>query len=108
MSFSRLVAHNFKQLTTPVIGATLMLCMGAAQAEDSSLVIRGKDGWLFPGWGSLTTVDTKSIDSNTAFASITQFRIAAVVATILAVGSYLAFVKLLNLQFPVWPSFITG
>jgi hypothetical protein len=31
-----------------------------------------------------------------------------VLATILAIGSYLAFVKLLNLQFPVWPSFITG
>ena len=31
-----------------------------------------------------------------------------VLATILAVGSYLAFIKLLNLQFPVWPSFITG
>jgi hypothetical protein len=30
------------------------------------------------------------------------------VATVLAIISYLAFVKLLNLQFPVWPSFITG
>lgn len=29
-------------------------------------------------------------------------------ATILAVGSYVAFVLLLKLQFPVWPSFITG
>lgn len=32
----------------------------------------------------------------------------AILATILAVGSYLAFVVLLKLQFPVWPSFITG
>jgi hypothetical protein len=31
-----------------------------------------------------------------------------ILSTILAVGSYVAFVKLLNLQFPVWPSFITG
>ena len=31
-----------------------------------------------------------------------------ILATILAVGSYLAFVVLLKLQFPVWPSFITG
>lgn len=30
-----------------------------------------------------------------------------IVATVLAAGSYLAFVKLLNLQFPVWPSFLT-
>ncbi len=31
-----------------------------------------------------------------------------VLATILAVGSYLAFIVLLKLQFPVWPSFIVG
>ena len=31
----------------------------------------------------------------------------ALLATILAVGSYLAFVVLLKLQFPVWPSFMT-
>jgi hypothetical protein len=31
-----------------------------------------------------------------------------ILATVLAVVSYLAFVKLLNLQFPVWPSFIVG
>lgn len=31
-----------------------------------------------------------------------------VLATVLAVGSYLAFVKLLNLQFPVWPAFLTN
>jgi Tripartite tricarboxylate transporter TctB family len=31
-----------------------------------------------------------------------------VLATILSIGSYLAFVVLLKLQFPVWPTFITG
>ena len=31
-----------------------------------------------------------------------------VLATILAIGSYLAFIMLLKLQFPVWPSFIVG
>jgi hypothetical protein len=31
-----------------------------------------------------------------------------ILSTILAIGSYLAFIKLLNLQFPVWPTFITG
>ena len=29
-------------------------------------------------------------------------------ATALSVGSYLAFIKLLKLQMPVWPAFITG
>ena len=33
---------------------------------------------------------------------------AAVLATILAIMSYLAFIVLLNLQFPVWPAFITA
>ena len=32
----------------------------------------------------------------------------AVLATVLAIGSYVAFVVLLKLQFPVWPSFITA
>lgn len=32
----------------------------------------------------------------------------AILATVLAVGSYLAFVVMLKLQFPVWPSFIVG
>jgi hypothetical protein len=31
-----------------------------------------------------------------------------VLATILAIGSYLAFIVMLKLQFPVWPSFIVG
>jgi len=31
-----------------------------------------------------------------------------ILAAILAVGSYLAFVMLLKLQFPVWPTFIAG
>lgn len=37
-----------------------------------------------------------------------KVREVAILSTILAVGSYLAFVVLLKLQFPVWPTFITG
>ena len=37
-----------------------------------------------------------------------KFKEVAILATILSIGSYGAFVKLLNLQFPVWPTFITG
>lgn len=32
----------------------------------------------------------------------------AILATILAVGSYVAFIWALKLQFPVWPSFVTA
>jgi len=35
-----------------------------------------------------------------------NFKEAFILATILAVFSYLAFIKLLNLQFPVWPAFV--
>lgn len=37
-----------------------------------------------------------------------NFKEVTVVATLLAIMSYLAFVVLLKLQFPVWPTFITG
>jgi hypothetical protein len=37
-----------------------------------------------------------------------KFKRTFVLATVLAVGSYLVFVMALALQFPVWPEFITG
>jgi hypothetical protein len=37
-----------------------------------------------------------------------KFKATFILATILAVMSYVAFVVLLKLQFPVWPEFITG
>ena len=37
-----------------------------------------------------------------------KFKTTFILATSLAVISYVAFVKILNLQFPVWPAFITG
>jgi hypothetical protein len=37
-----------------------------------------------------------------------KFKEVLILATILAVGSYFAFVVALKLQFPVWPTFITG
>ena len=37
-----------------------------------------------------------------------KFKATFILATVLAIGSYLAFVVALKLQFPVWPAFITG
>ncbi len=37
-----------------------------------------------------------------------NFKEAIILATILAILSYFAFIKLLNLQFPVWPAFLTA
>lgn len=36
-----------------------------------------------------------------------RYRETFILATVLAIVSYLAFIKLLNLQFPVWPAFLT-
>ena len=37
-----------------------------------------------------------------------RLRDVLILASILAVGSYLAFIVLLKLQMPVWPTFIAG
>lgn len=37
-----------------------------------------------------------------------KFKPTLILATALAIGSYLVFVLALKLQFPVWPEFITG
>ncbi len=37
-----------------------------------------------------------------------KFKPTLLLATALAIGSYLVFVLALKLQFPVWPEFITG
>jgi hypothetical protein len=37
-----------------------------------------------------------------------NFKEILILAVVLSIGSYLAFIVLLKLQFPVWPTFITG
>ena len=37
-----------------------------------------------------------------------KFKEGLILATVLAVMSYVAFIALLKLQFPPWPAFITG
>jgi hypothetical protein len=37
-----------------------------------------------------------------------RLREVLILATILAAGSYIAFILLLKLQIPVWPTFISG
>lgn len=47
-------------------GCAMVLGALGAQAQDvSSIVLKGKDGWLFPGWGSLTQVDRSGLDEST-------------------------------------------
>jgi len=50
---------------------------------------------------ALTIVSAKAGD-------VFKLKEVLVVATVLAIISYGAFIKLLNLQFPLWPAFISG
>jgi len=51
-------------------GSQVTAAPAAAQAQPApptqAMVLVGKDYWLFPGWGSLTKVDTKGIEQSTA------------------------------------------
>ncbi|MGE8050214.1 alginate O-acetyltransferase AlgX-related protein [Pseudomonas monteilii] len=61
---SSLFNRSIKHLATGLLLAGLAL--PSAHADDSSIVLRGNDGWLFPGWGSLTEVDSRGIEASTA------------------------------------------
>jgi Tripartite tricarboxylate transporter TctB family len=56
---------------------------------------------LIAGIYALTFIVSKAGDTF-------KFKEVFILATVLAIGSYLAFIVLLKLQFPVWPTFITG
>ncbi|KAG0921607.1 hypothetical protein G6F31_020252 [Rhizopus arrhizus] len=53
------------------------MAVAAHAQEGSSIVIQGKDNWLFPGWGSLTQVDTRGIDASTQLVRETRDALAA-------------------------------
>lgn len=55
-----------RRLASVLTAALLAIASAAVNAQDaSSIVIQGKDNWLFPGWGSLTQVDMRGIDAST-------------------------------------------
>jgi hypothetical protein len=56
---------------------------------------------LIAGIYALTIISSKAGD-------VFKLKDVLMLATFLSVLSYLAFIKLLNLQMPVWPFFITG
>ena len=67
---SSVLTRSFKGLAASLLAASIGLAVPAAQADDSSIVLRGNDGWLFPGWGSLTEVDSRGIEASTALIKI--------------------------------------
>ena len=60
-----------------------------------------------PGFGLIVAIYALVIIASFARKEV-DIKETLVLATILAVGSYVVFVWALNLQFPVWPSFIVG
>lgn len=71
------------------------------------ILLAGVPAIKFPAFGMIV-----AIYALTFIASMAEdgwkFKTTLILATVLAVGSYIAFVLALKLQFPVWPSFITG
>jgi hypothetical protein len=60
-----------------------------------------------PAMGMIIAIDALTIISSLAGENF-KLRDVLILSTILAVGSYLAFIVLLKLQIQVWPTFITG
>lgn len=55
------------RITTAVLFGSLIIGAGdsAIAQETSSIIIKGKDGWLFPRWGSLKVRDDSGIENST-------------------------------------------
>lgn len=71
------------------------------------ILLAGLPAIKFPAFGMIVAIYALTFIASMAEPGW-KFKTTFILATILAVGSYLAFVLALKLQFPVWPSFITG
>ena len=71
------------------------------------LMLGGLPSIKFPAFGLIVGIYALTFVASLAGEEF-KFKEVAVLATSLAVMSYLAFIVLLKLQFPVWPAFITG
>ncbi|MES2936302.1 MAG: tripartite tricarboxylate transporter TctB family protein [Pseudomonadota bacterium] len=120
----------------PLVLGILLACLGAFIVFEA-LVVETEDGEKIGSWawrplgfvlganilfgillGGLPSVRVPALGMVIAIYGLTfvaslagdefNWKEIAILATILAIGSYFAFVWLLKLQFPVWPSFITG
>ena len=71
------------------------------------VLLAGLPSIKLPGMGLIAAIYGLVIISSMADGHF-HIRDVLILATVLAVGSYLAFIVLLKLQIPVWPSFIVG
>ncbi|MGA0569364.1 tripartite tricarboxylate transporter TctB family protein [Variovorax sp. VNK109] len=111
-----------------ILGAGIMLKATITETEDGDKI--GKWAWKPLGYiiganllfgillGGLPSFGVPAMGLIVAIYGLTfvsalagekfHFRETAILATVLAAGSYIAFVWALKLQFQVWPTFITG
>lgn len=71
------------------------------------ILLVGLPGIKLPSFGFIIGIYALTFIASMAEAGW-KFKATLILATALAVGSYLAFVLILNLQFRVWPAFIRG
>ena len=71
------------------------------------LMLGGLPSIKFPAFGLIVGIYALTFVASLAGEEF-KFKEVIVLATVLAIMSYLAFIVLLKLQFPVWPAFITG
>ncbi|HYW56776.1 MAG TPA: tripartite tricarboxylate transporter TctB family protein [Polaromonas sp.] len=71
------------------------------------VLLAGVPALKIPAFGLIVAIYAVTFIASMAEAGW-KFKNTFILATVLAVGSYLAFVVALKLQFPVWPAFITG
>ena len=111
-----------------VMGAVITLKSFSAKAEDGDLIgafawrplcfiiganvlfgilLGGLPSIKLPAMGLVAGIYVLTLVASLAGEGF-KLRDVLLLATGLAIGSYLAFIVLLKLQFPVWPAFITG
>lgn len=71
------------------------------------ILLGGLPSIRLPAMGMIAGIYVLTVVASLAGGRI-KLKEVLILATILSVGSYLAFIMLLKLQFPVWPAFITG
>ena len=71
------------------------------------LMLGGLPSIKFPAFGLIVAIYALTFIAANAGEEF-KFKEVLVLASVLAIMSYLAFIVLLKLQFPVWPAFITG
>ena len=71
------------------------------------LMLGGLPSIKFPAFGLIVAIYALTLIASVAGDKF-KLKEVLILATVLSIMSYLAFIVLLKLQFPVWPTFITG